>query len=162
MITLSTLTKWFPPFPKSAPGKMSAKIRALSSMAVLMFFSAVIVAGCGPAMTRVPRERTDLEKLRATDAEQTGETNRKILSRLLERTKAEYDRYAAGQRKTPPVIDILIVSGGGDWGAFGAGFLKGWKKIPSQDPLAMPEFDAVTGVSTGTLIAPFAFLGDEK
>jgi hypothetical protein len=60
------------------------------------------------------------------------------------------------------VIDILVISGGGDWGAFGAGFLKGWQKVPAQHPLAMPEFDAVTGVSTGTLIAPFAFLGDEQ
>jgi hypothetical protein len=60
------------------------------------------------------------------------------------------------------VIDILIISGGGDWGAFGAGFLKGWLKVPAQNPLAKPEFDAVTGVSTGTLIAPFAFLGDPQ
>jgi hypothetical protein len=60
------------------------------------------------------------------------------------------------------VIDVLIVSGGGDWGAFGAGFIKGWLKVPAGHPLAKPEFDAVTGVSTGALIAPFAFLGDER
>jgi hypothetical protein len=60
------------------------------------------------------------------------------------------------------VIDVLIVSGGGDWGAFGAGFLKGWLKVPANHPLAKPEFDAVTGVSTGALIAPFASLGDER
>jgi hypothetical protein len=42
------------------------------------------------------------------------------------------------------------------------GFLKGWHKVLAQHPLAKPEFDAVTGVSTGTLIAPFAFLGDEQ
>jgi hypothetical protein len=47
---------------------------------------------------------------------------------------------------------------GGDWGAFGAGVLKGWSRV--HGPLAMPEFDVVTGVSTGALIAPFAFLGD--
>jgi len=81
---------------------------------------------------------------------------------LLERTKTEYDRRAAGGQKEPSVIDILIISGGGDWGAFGAGFLKGWLKLPAEYPLAKPEFDAVTGVSTGTLIAPFAFLGDEQ
>ena len=62
-------------------------------------------------------------------------------------------------RKAPPVIDILIISGGGDWGAFGAGFLKGWQKVPAQHPLAKPEFDAVTGVNTDALIARFAFLG---
>jgi hypothetical protein len=61
------------------------------------------------------------------------------------------------------VIDILIITGGGDWGAFGAGFLKGWGKVSAQHPLAKPpEFDAVTGVSTGTLIAPFVFLGDQQ
>src|SRR5262249_32486678 len=62
----------------------------------------------------------------------------------------------------PPALDILIISGGGDWGAFGAGFLQGWQQVPAQHPLAKPEFDAVTGVSTGTLIAPFAFLGDAQ
>jgi hypothetical protein len=34
--------------------------------------------------------------------------------------------------------------------------------VPTGHPLAKPEFDAVTGVSTGTLIAPFTFLGDEQ
>jgi len=87
---------------------------------------------------------------------------RKLFGRLLERTKAEYDLYNAGGQKQPPVVDILIISGGGDRGAFGAGFLKGWQKVPGQHPLAKPEFDAVTGVSTGTLIAPFAFVGDAK
>ena len=56
--------------------------------------------------------------------------------------------------------DLLVISGGGDWGAFGAGFLKGWSSV--QGPLAKPKFDAVTGVSTGALIAPFAFLGDAQ
>ena len=59
------------------------------------------------------------------------------------------------------MIDILIISGGGDWGAFGAGFLKGWGRVP-PGPMAQPAFDVVTGVSTGALIAPFAFLGDAQ
>jgi hypothetical protein len=70
--------------------------------------------------------------------------------------KARYD----AQPGAPVVYDILVLSGGGDWGAFGAGFLKGWSHV--QGPLAMPEFDVVTGVSTGALIAPFAFLGDAR
>ena len=98
--------------------------------------------------------------MRTKGDEQAVTEGRRVLDRSLERAKAEYDRYTAGGRKAPPVIDILIISGGGDWGAFGAGFLKGWQKVPAQHPLAKPEFDAVTGVSTGTLIAPFAFLGD--
>jgi len=55
---------------------------------------------------------------------------------------------------------VLVISGGGDWGAFGAGVLKGWGRVKGE--LARPQFDVVTGVSTGALIAPFAFLGDDQ
>lgn len=48
----------------------------------------------------------------------------------------------------------LAVSGGGENGAYGAGLLTGWSALGTR-----PEFKAVTGVSTGALIAPFAFLG---
>jgi hypothetical protein len=131
------------------------------SLAVSVFAGALLLGGCGPAMTRPPVTQQELLKLRTTADEQTVVVGRKMFGRLVERTKAEYDRRAAAGQP-PPVIDILIVSGGGDWGAFGAGFLKGWQKISAGHPLAKPEFDAVTGVSTGTLIAPFAFLGDEQ
>jgi hypothetical protein len=80
---------------------------------------------------------------------------------VIRRAKDQYDQYKAGKRPDPPVIDILVISGGGDWGAFGAGFLRGWSRVPKSNPLAKPDFAAVTGVSTGALIAPFAFLGDE-
>lgn len=53
-----------------------------------------------------------------------------------------------------PTLDLLAVSGGGDDGAFGAGLLNGWSAAGTR-----PEFMLVTGVSTGGLIAPFAFLG---
>jgi hypothetical protein len=53
-----------------------------------------------------------------------------------------------------PPTAYLALSGGGDRGAFSAGFLNGWSKEGSR-----PEFKLVTGVSTGALIAPFAFLG---
>ena len=48
----------------------------------------------------------------------------------------------------------LLVSGGGDDGAFGAGLLVGWTATGRR-----PEFQIVTGISTGAIIAPFAFLG---
>lgn len=51
-------------------------------------------------------------------------------------------------------VDILLLSGGGSDGAFGAGLLNGW-----TDRGGRPEFTLVTGISTGALIAPFAFLG---
>jgi len=134
----------------------------LSLMAVSVIAGGLLLGGCGPAMTRPQVTQQDLLKARTTADEESVAVGRKLLGRLIERTKAEYDRYTAVGRKEPPVIDILIISGGGDWGAFGAGFLKGWQKVPAGHPLAKPAFDAVTGVSTGTLIAPFAFLGDEQ
>jgi predicted acylesterase/phospholipase RssA len=51
-------------------------------------------------------------------------------------------------------VSILALSGGGEHGAFGAGLLNGWSESGQR-----PPFDIVTGVSTGALMAPFAFLG---
>jgi predicted patatin/cPLA2 family phospholipase len=48
----------------------------------------------------------------------------------------------------------LAISGGGSRGAYGAGLLCGWTEAGNR-----PEFDIVTGISTGALIAPYAFLG---
>ena len=48
----------------------------------------------------------------------------------------------------------LVLSEGGEDGAFGAGVLAGWTKTGAR-----PPFSLVTGVSTGALMAPFAFLG---
>lgn len=50
--------------------------------------------------------------------------------------------------------NYLAISGGGASGAFGAGLLFGWTEKGDR-----PEFSIVTGVSTGALTAPFAFLG---
>ncbi len=51
-------------------------------------------------------------------------------------------------------VSGLAISGGGDNGAFGAGLLIGWTEAGNR-----PTFKLVTGISTGALIAPFAFLG---
>jgi hypothetical protein len=50
----------------------------------------------------------------------------------------------------------LVLSGGGANGAFGAGFLNGWTASGKR-----PVFKIVTGVSTGALMAPYAFLGPD-
>ena len=55
-----------------------------------------------------------------------------------------------------PPVSFLAVSGGGDNGAYGAGMLNGWTAAGNR-----PEFKLVTGISTGALIAPFAFLGSK-
>ncbi|MFO0805943.1 MAG: patatin-like phospholipase family protein [Gemmataceae bacterium] len=51
---------------------------------------------------------------------------------------------------------IVAFSGGGAYGAYSAGFMNGWTQAGTR-----PEFDVVTGISTGSLIAPYAFLGPE-
>lgn len=55
-----------------------------------------------------------------------------------------------------PEQQLLAVSGGGENGAFGAGLLCGWSEQGTR-----PTFDLVTGISTGALTAPFAFLGPD-
>lgn len=61
---------------------------------------------------------------------------------------------ASGHRGPLPPAAFLAISGGGDNGAFGTGLLNGWTAAGDR-----PEFKLVTGISTGALIAPFAFLG---
>ena len=64
------------------------------------------------------------------------------------------------QRYFPAIYDTehnyLAISGGGANGAFGAGLLAGWTETGTR-----PEFSMVTGISTGALSAPFAFLGPD-
>jgi predicted acylesterase/phospholipase RssA len=50
----------------------------------------------------------------------------------------------------------FTISGGGSNGAYAAGLLKGWSESGTR-----PEMWIVTGISTGALIAPFAFLGSD-
>lgn len=63
---------------------------------------------------------------------------------------------AQGQDVSLLPANFLALSGGGDNGAFGAGLLCGWTEVGNR-----PEFKGVTGISTGALIAPFAFLGSK-
>ncbi|MBV9392097.1 MAG: hypothetical protein JOY96_09420 [Verrucomicrobia bacterium] len=51
-------------------------------------------------------------------------------------------------------FSVLALSGKGEHGAFGAGLLNGWSESGRR-----PMFSMVTGISTGALMAPFAFLG---
>jgi hypothetical protein len=73
--------------------------------------------------------------------------------RAAEREKAALQ--SAGRPTMPmPSAHYLAISGGGANGAFGAGLLNGWSRSGQR-----PAFNVVTGISTGALIAPFAFLG---
>jgi predicted patatin/cPLA2 family phospholipase len=76
------------------------------------------------------------------------------LEKLETFTEADYRRYFSGIYDKPH--NYLAISGGGANGAFGAGLLVGWTEAGTR-----PEFDMVTGISTGALSAPFAFLGPD-
>jgi hypothetical protein len=67
----------------------------------------------------------------------------------------ESKTFSSLGRPIPPE-SLLAISGGGDNGAFGAGVLVGWSESRTR-----PAFKIVTGISTGALIAPLAFVGPE-
>ena len=83
---------------------------------------------------------------------------REDLARMLADSVASMERVSADRDSRGLAADaprhFLAISGGSDKGAFAAGLLNGWTASGTR-----PEFDVVTGVSTGSLIAPFAYLG---
>ena len=119
---------------------------------------AAVLPGCatpqrGPP---VPMERT-------TQASVLGVPNERFFPLYgTEPLEAEFQMAERRQRQTLglaqdaplPAVQFLAVSGGGENGAFGAGVLCGWSEQGTR-----PEFELVTGVSTGALTAPFAYLG---
>jgi predicted acylesterase/phospholipase RssA len=92
-----------------------------------------------PANTRVVLDSTDDDRLARTAVA--------ALRRELD------DNARTGVKDLPPAV-YLAISGGGENGAYGAGILTAWSEVGTR-----PVFKAVTGVSTGALIAPFAYLG---
>ena len=70
----------------------------------------------------------------------------------LEEVPADASNWAPATKRGG--LDFLMLSGGGAGGAFSVGILSAWSAAKTR-----PQFDVVTGVSTGALIAPFAFLG---
>jgi hypothetical protein len=80
-----------------------------------------------------------------------GDERPKNLEVMVREIEAQRSAASPGRLKS---ANYLALSGGGSDGAFGAGVLMGWTEAGTR-----PEFDVVTGISTGALIAPFAFLG---
>lgn len=114
-----------------------------------------------PAACLLPRpiNSADLAKQREPFARKYGED----ITRLGEGTRARIEGMLERleQGEEPETYDILCLSGGGAFGAFGVGVLTGWGEIADGEA-ARPEFDMVSGISTGALIAPFAFAGDAE
>ena len=73
---------------------------------------------------------------------------------VIRSVEAEFRRRIAAKQPDGKPYSFLALSGGGMYGAFGVGVLSGW-----TDTGERPDFDVVTGISTGGLIATYAFLG---
>jgi hypothetical protein len=131
--------------PGAFPG-LRTGIRLLAGV-----LAAVAISGCAtlerlPAVTYAEARQIDI--LDIPDARfYVSDTNR--IYEVAVKAYQRSNRARGGQTR-----HYLALSGGGDDGAFGAGLMAGWSAHGDR-----PEFDMVTGVSTGALSAPFAFLG---
>lgn len=130
---------------------MSHTLTRVTSGALIALFTASLLTGCGGRQRPIQTSDELLAERKVLQQE--------VMTANLDGLEALV-KHVHGERTTDPNddVDVLVISGGGDWGAFGTGVLTGWGELPDTTK-RRPEFDVVSGVSTGALIAPFAFLG---
>ena len=126
----------------------------------------VAPGGCDAIITfgaRLPLPESILEGPPEPGAEEAWQTDArsdpvglKLLDALGRPARIE-ESVVPGQQAVSE--SVLILSGGSQQGAFGAGFMRAWEQHRGG---SLPRFKLVTGISTGALQATFAFLGDTK
>ena len=123
-----------------------------------LLFCVLLVQGCASSIDRNPVPEEYYQDAIFGDipnARIWGDHPPELNDRWLEQaTEEEISARFSGIFKS--THNYLAISGGGAQGAYGAGILAGWSESGSR-----PVFTIVTGVSTGALTAPFAFLGSE-
>lgn len=127
--------------------------KPLLSFLLLLLF--ILLSGCATRPPALPEAYADRLPWGAIDLniEKSGKyTLRDSLGSALIKKANDH----GNSNETVP-FNVLTLSGGGTRGAFGAGLLSGW-----TDSGDIPEFDIVTGVSTGAVMATFAFLGGDE
>lgn len=122
---------------------------------LLVLLTAMILSGCG---TTPDRNLSEISSTYATlpngyDPIKT-EQYSKLYSTL--KLKPGDNMVRLMEQKKGRSLNLLSLSGGGQNGAFGAGFLVGWSEIGTR-----PQFDVAGGVSTGALMVTHAFLGTQ-
>ncbi len=138
-----------------------SKLRGAPSVHIAVALACLAVSACGP-MARsdaVPFEVQEQATVLGTPGLRywaDGDLSQfaGVAEESYQREKTAWE--AAGNQGPLPPANFLAISGGGENGAFGAGLLVGWTKAGTR-----PQFKGVTGISTGALTAPFAFLGPE-
>ena len=138
---------------------LSRVLRWVKPLLTVACFMAL--AGCyatDPGLTPVPRDLIDQSGVEGYHNIRFYSSEAPDLRRLAAVGIHAAELAHPGQNLKGRRVDInyLSLSGGGEDGAFGAGLLNGWSAAGTR-----PKFDVVTGVSTGSLIAPFAFLGSD-
>src|SRR4051812_25157153 len=137
---------------------MRSHLGWLTGLAVVL-----VLAGCSlPARNSVPpelavasREKIDLSAPPGAYHPINPQTIDRMFSVLTEESHVATVSTNSPNPTNPP-LNVLVLSGGGMYGAYSAGVLAGWSSAGTR-----PKFDCVTGVSTGSLIATFAFLGPQ-
>lgn len=122
---------------------------------LVLAVSVALIAACGNSTRKSAIPDAQLQSASISgmeDIRYVPSTKAGVKSYLQEIKTAVAKRPQDPSRQT----NLLALSGGGDNGAFGAGLLVGWTQRGDR-----PMFDQVTGISTGALIAPFAFLGSD-
>jgi predicted acylesterase/phospholipase RssA len=138
---------------------MTGCSRRLVSRACLLTAFALLFAACsstGPRAVVPPAERKHTIVLGLPNARFFVDDPATMAAEQERAIHNEAKALGIGKGGLLPTANLLSLSGGGDNGAFGAGLLAGWTAHGDR-----PKFKLVTGVSTGALIAPFAFLGSE-
>jgi hypothetical protein len=140
--------------PSVAPPSKNSRVHPW----IVIAAAAALLLGCSaPKRNPVPIEKmtaveiAGMPGVRAWGDEASPQFQADIEQSIRDEHEADY----------PPVdgrrsYAALLISGGGDSGSFGAGFLEGWTEAGTR-----PKFKLVTGISVGALIAPFAFLGSD-
>jgi predicted acylesterase/phospholipase RssA len=132
-----------------------ATLPALALLIVL----AMLLQGCATLRAHAPLPAALENEVRVPGFPEdvrawADQPSKSLTKSALESIQEERAAYGEEIRNKP--VAFLALSGGGDNGAFGAGVLCGWTQHGDR-----PRFKLVTGISTGALIAPFAFLGSE-
>jgi len=137
-------------------------MRRCNLRAVFWIAALLLVQGCASTPARLPAVPAELTSkaeipgmpgVRFVAGGNVTELAKDAMDSI--RREREYRARAGISGPLPPAVYVAI-SGGGDNGAYSAGLLNGWTAAGTR-----PEFKLVTGISTGALIAPFAFLGQK-
>ncbi|MGI9237325.1 MAG: patatin-like phospholipase family protein [Woeseiaceae bacterium] len=140
-------------------GAIASRRREIRTcICVLSALLALFVQGCASIPERTPLSEENYAESRVLGMSGLRHWGDEVL--LLVDDLPDEPTLAEMQAALPGFVGrevrVLAISGGGADGAFAAGLLNGWSASGER-----PEFTVVTGISTGALIAPFAYLGPD-